>query len=709
MSHTKRLGEILIESGIINDTQLETALHLQQENHKRLGQLIVEMGWGSEQAVCQAVAKVLNLDYVDVADVLLNQEFVRIIPETMAAAHQILPLCIQDQDLYIASEHALEKEVITHIETFTGLHIIILIAPPIHLQQAIQRHYQLEYYVESWLAKIVEDIPVILERKAETEDERSDSKKIVPLDAVLSQLISLLVVYGIKQRAHQIVFLRRSDGTGISYIIDGFPSALIPLPEWLWQPMFEAIQRLSSLPSGEVNPHEQGSFRLTYAQRIIELQVTTHTAENEHVLLMHIRDPKTAVYHLHRLGLSTDHQNICRTILHQPHGWILVTGPAGCGKTSTLYALVNALKGGLKKVFTIESPVEYQLDGVEQFQVNLDVEQAMAKGIRSLLEHRPEALLIGELQGADTARLAARAAESSLVFSPLMVGDAVATIYELFNLGVSPGVVASTLLAVIAQRLVRRICPQCKAPHIPTEQELRWLGVNDARAIPFTCYRGQGCPTCDYTGYYGQIGLYEILVPNDVLRAEIRRPSPQTRLLGLAIDLGLEPLKADGIKKIQHGITTIAEVMRVCPDEQQTTTAFERENVELLPQSNTPQILVAEHDETTRTLVTTLLSRQGYEVCAAYDGDQALQLIRSKRPLLAILASDLPKQTGWAVCQMLRSQVDTLFLPVLMLTQEPSLAEKLPGLASGVTQYLTKPCEPEVFLDHVKFALAQFT
>jgi type IV pilus assembly protein PilB len=770
MPQKKRLGEILIEAGVINEEQLERALHLQQESHKLLGQILVEMGWATEQEVCRAVAKVLNMDYVNVDKALISQEVVQLIPESLATKYNVLPLFIQNKTLYLAMENSLDSDVIKYLEMNTGMHIRSLIAPPIQLREAVRRHCSIEEYVKGLLGNVRQEEPISIEKEMEVSEEgtvRSDVQTIGEEDQIV-RLVSLILAYGIKERASDIQIKSTSKHVTLQYKIDGILTEEILLPKWLQSPLISAIKEISGMDLAEQDHLQDGRFGLVYMHRKIDLLVSTVFTSFGENIVIHILDQKTAFHRLNRLGLSSGHQNLCRMIIHQPQGWIVVTGPPGCGKTTTLYALLKAMKDSTKKIVTLENPVEYQLDGIEQFQVNPRVEQVFPRGLQSLLSQKLHVIFIGEVRDAETATLAVQASETGhLVLSPLHASDAVSTIRRLLHLGISPDLLAFNLLVVIAQRLVRRICPQCKTKHVPTDQELQSIGFHSGHGPAFVCYRGSGCKTCKHTGYYGQTGIYEILTLNDRLREEILRYPKKRTLKQLALEAGMETILEDGIKKIQQGITTIEEVARVCavePYESEKTIRcpgcgkdiMENENIcpfcrsrlcepceqcgaeleqewlvcpfcgaqkweaaeETLPRLQQPQtsiqpeipqravrIVVVENDEATRNMITSLLRQQGYEVYTAVHEEVALEQIRSKRPELVILATAAPQKNGFSICKALRSSVDTMFIPTLMLTKRDSVEEKLQGLSLGVNNYLTKPFEPDELLTRIEFVL----
>lgn len=770
MSQKKRLGEILTEAGTISAEQLEKALHLQQGNRKLLGQILVEMGWATEQEVCRSVANVLNMDYASVDQALISQEVVQLVSQTLAAKYNLCPLFVQDNALYLAVENSPDPDVVQQIEENTGMRVKAVIAPPIQLQEAVRRHYNIEEYVGSVLGKVTEEKPVSAEQGTDVSKATGDlgePQKTGKRDQI-SRFVMLMVSNGITARARAIHLESTAKHVMMRYNIDGLLTGGVLIPKWLQLPLISTIKDLAGMDDSERDLFQHGRFSMQYAHREIDLLVTQPFTSFGESLIIRIFDPKAAFHHLNRLGFSAEQQSLCRLMIHQPQGWIIGTGPPGCGKTTTLHALLNAMKD--KKIVTLENPVEYPLDGVDQFQINPRVEQAFARGLHSLLQQQPDVIFIGEIRDAETAALAVQASETGhVVLSPMYVSDTVSTIRRLFHLGIPPDLVASNLLMVIAQRLVRRICPECKSKHVPTEQDLQRIGIYNGHTPTFVSYKGEGCKTCKYTGYYGQTGIYEVLAPSDRLREEILRCSTKRTLKQIAIEAGMKTMLEDGIRKIQQGITTFEELARVCPVDQaepdqtiqcpgcgktimptesicpfcrsRLCESCEQCGADLEPEWlvcpfcgaqkwNTPEadlpmlqklqipiqldihpkairILVAESDDSARKIMTSLLEQQEYEVFTAVHGEDALEKIRTKAPNLVILAVDLPKRNGLSVCKALRSNTETMFMPVIMLTERNSLDEKLQGLSLGANDYIRKPVEPDGLLARIKVILQQ--
>lgn len=754
MARRKRLGEILIEACVITQEQLEEALQVQQQEGRRLiGQILVDMGWVTEHEVCRAVSELLSVKYVDVENALISQEVVQLAPETLAAKRNILPLFIQDKILYLAMENPLDVDAIQRIEFQTGMQVKPLIAPPSQLRETIRKHYDVNEYIGGMLQKVQEADPVSVEQEEdpETTVDLSEVRKMSEGGQVV-RLVNLVISDGIKKRASDIHIEPSANHVNVRYRIDGMLTKGLRIPKWLQLPLVSRIKVIAGLDITEHRKPQDGRIQVTCSKRRIDLRVSTLPANFGEKVVIRILDKHTSSHDLLRLGLSKQDLDRYRSLIRQSQGWILVTGPTGSGKTTTLYASLNAIKDVTKSIVTVEDPIEYQLEGINQVQVNPKAGLTFARGLRSILRQDPNVILVGEIRDAETASIAMQAAETGhLVLSTLHTNDAISTVNRLFNLGIAPDMVASNLLVVIAQRLVRRICPKCKTAYTPSPEELQLLGIHNGHKPPFTCYRGKGCPTCKHTGYYGQVGVYEMFTQNEQLSQTIAtRPTKQV-LRQLACASGMQTMWEDGIEKIRQGVTTIEEVARVCPLEQnemQTThqssecgkicqecdakleeqwnmcpfcgthisddapvaTPCDPEVcVQTLVQSGsdpqTLRVVTADDEASVREMVKILLETKGYQVIPAVDGTDALEKIHAELPDLVLLDINMPGQDGFSVCKAVRSSVETMFIPVIMLTAQDSLEEKLEGLTSGADDYITKPFNAEELLARIDTVL----
>ncbi len=754
MATRKRLGDILVDACVITPAQLEEALQRQQQDgHRLIGQILVDMGWVTEHEVCRAVSELLRIEYVDVQDALISQDVVQLAPEDLAAKRNILPLFIQDKTLYIAMENPLDVDTIQHIEFQTGMQVRPMLALPSQLRQTIRKHYDVNEYIGGMLEQVSDTQPLHVEQDNEPDEgidvgevrRMSEGNKVV-------RLVNLIISEGIKKRASDVHIEPAQNQASVRYRIDGMLTRGMPIPRWLYLPLISRIKILAGVDITERRNPQDGRFRVRCSKRKIDLRISTLPSNLGEKVVIRILDTRTSSHDLSKLGFSTPHLRQLRSCIHQPQGWVLVTGPTGSGKTTTLYACLNDIKDVTKNIVTVEDPIEYQLDGIVQVQVNPKAGLTFASGLRSILRQDPNVMLVGEIRDAETASIAMQASETGhLVLSTLHTNDALSTVNRLFNLGISPDLVASNLLAVIAQRLVRRICPRCKTSYTPTQEELQLIGLPEGQNVITTSYTGTGCRHCKYTGYYGQIGVYEMFVHNDdVAQVVATRPTKQM-LRQAARQAGMQSMLEDGLAKIRQGVTTIEEVARVCPVEacdrnagipdgskmtcQQCRAELERQwNVcpfcgtprqQVIQQDSSPpepdmavqifsepapapeaiRIVTADDEAHIRDMVGILLKTRGYTAIPAVDGGDALEKIRTELPDLVLLDITMPRKDGFAVCKAVRSALETMFIPVIMLTGQDSIEEKLQGLSSGADDYITKPFDAEELLARIETVL----
>ncbi|MCP4396323.1 MAG: Flp pilus assembly complex ATPase component [bacterium] len=722
MTQRKRLGECLVEASVITEEQLQEVLALQKKSRKRLGQLLLGLKWASEEEVCQAVSRVLSIDYVNIDEAQISQDVVQLIPEALAVEQNILPLFIQNKTLYLAMENPLDINVIQRVEFLAGMQIKPVIALSSHLEEVIRRHYDVEEYVGNMLARMTDQGEVSVEQSPDPMDVVEGAEELGDLRELSEgsqtvKLVNMLIADGIKKRATDIHIEPNAKNMSVRYRVDGMLTGAIPILKWFQLPMTSRIKVIAGMDITEQRKPQDGRIKVNYASRGVDLRVSTLPSNFGEKVVLRILDKETSSHDLKRLGISQEHLDLYSAILRQPHGWILVTGPTGSGKTTTLYASLNTIRDTSKSIVTVEDPIEYQLEGINQVQVNPRAGLTFANGLRSILRQDPDIILVGEIRDTETASTAMQAAETGhLVLSTLHTNDAFSTINRLFNLEISADLVASNLMAVVAQRLARKICPKCKTEYVPDTQELQQIGISESMAAGVTFYKGLGCEVCLDTGYYGRIGLYEIFAPNTDLRNLIaERPSPHV-LKQQALKAGMKNMLQDGIEKVLQGVTSIAEVARVCAVGQETLQAILKSSDDqkrtapseaseksdqidaAQPKSASEQkgrILLAEDDAATRKTISILLKQHGYEVIQTKDGEEALKKIRASQPDLILLDIDMPKHDGFAVCKETRSHMETMFVPIIMLTARDSVEEKIKGLSLGADDYITKPFHPD--------------
>jgi type IV pilus assembly protein PilB len=414
-----------------------------------------------------------------------------------------------------------------------------------------------------------------------------------------------------------------------------------------------------------------------------------------------------------QLGLSTDHLRILQSLLSSPQGMIVVTGPTGSGKTSTLYAALNSIKSPTNNIITLEDPIEFQVPGVNQMQINTRAGVTFASGLRSILRQDPNVILVGEIRDQETAKIALEASQTGhLLLSTLHTNDAPGTITRLFDLGIQPFLVASSLLGIVAQRLVRRPCAACAASRAPSDEAVQKVGGWQHLPADGQWMAGTGCDRCGGTGLKGRIAIHEILQVNEEIRDLISSRASEQVIRKAARRNGMRVLIEDGIEKASKGLTTLEEVLRVVAHaETREAAVVEREgDPAALPEDGTlagRRVLVVEDSDTIVSVVRYFLELEGFEVLVAQDGRLGLEAAIRERPDVIVSDVNMPGMNGLEMVRALRQDPRTAAVRVLMLTSEDSVERETEGLAAGADDYILKPIEPRRLAARVKALLAR--
>ncbi|GAK50528.1 type IV pilus assembly protein PilB [Candidatus Moduliflexus flocculans] len=568
MADESRLGKALLKAGVITPPQLDEALRDQQREKISLIPLLVQKGWCRERDIVHALSVTLHIRTIDVKDALLSQKIVRMVPKSLANSHHVLPVLVQNNTLFVAMENPLDREVIHDIESHTNMQVTPVLATSSDLHDAIRRHYSMSEYVSTMLNHVEETEETKLApspkppaaKPSQTPKAESDAKQ---KQSQIVRLWNMIFSEGIKARASDIHIEPGEQHVRVRYRIDGMLTRGINLPKEIYKPLLSRIKVLSGMDIMTRHSSQDGHIRVNYANRTVDLRVSTVVTNQGEQIVVRILDRTSRFYNITRLGLSAEQLTLYETFIEQTQGLILATGPTGSGKTTTLYALLHEMKDGARHIVTIEDPIEYQLEGISQIQVTPNTGMTFASGLRSILRQDPNVILVGEIRDAETASVAMQAAETGhLVLSTLHTTDAVSSIYRLATLGIPVDVIASNLLAAVGQRLVRRICPRCIKEYTPTQHELETLGLHGSQA-DFVFYHGEGCKACKNTGYYGQIGVFEMFIPTERLRNAIAKGANKQQLQRLAVESGMKTLFETGIEKVMQGMTSVEELLRV--------------------------------------------------------------------------------------------------------------------------------------------------
>lgn len=554
----KRLGELLLESGIITEAQLQTALEEQRSTKKKLGDVLLSQGVLTEHQLIEVLEFQLGIPHVTLSRFQIDPKLSQIIPETMAKRYQVMPIRVDGRKLMVAMADPLDLFVIDDLRMSTGFTIEPAIIARGELQRGIARLYGLQDSMNEMIKDLGSgDGPIEVEQSVITDEES-------PVVRLVHQMIEQAVRLG----ASDIHVDPMDTQVAIRYRIDGMLRSERSIPKTMQGVITARLKILGNLNIAERRLPQDGRIKMMIDGKQIDIRISSLPTVHGEKVVMRLLDLATGVKALDKLGMTEHNQSLFRRMIEKQHGIVLLTGPTGSGKTTTLYSALQHLNREQNNIITIEDPVEYMLEGVNQMQVHPAAGLTFAKGLRSILRQDPNIIMVGEIRDYETAEISIRASLTGhLVFSTLHTNDAVSTIVRLRDMGVEPYLISSSLIGVVAQRLVRRICPDCAAAYVPDVKEriyLERLGITVDKL-----HHGKGCGTCGKSGYRGRMAIHEVLWIDDELRESIVNGTPITELRKHAAKLGMRTLFEDGIEKMIAGHTTLQEILREAGDEEE--------------------------------------------------------------------------------------------------------------------------------------------
>lgn len=560
MAQTKKsLGESLVAEGIITSEQLKKALEEEARSGQRLSKAIVKLNYVAEDDLMMFLSGKLGIPRLELINYLIDPKIIELIPEDLARKHELIPVLKIGNRVTCAMADPWNIFALDEIRAKTNLIIEPAVATESEIRKALDEYYGARGSIEDLIKSIDEEK---LGVRAWKEMDVKKLKGIVE-EPVVIRLVNMIITKAIKERASDIHIEPEENELKTRFRVDGMLREVIPLPKHLQSAIISRIKIMSELDIAERRIPQDGRFTIKMEGRHIDARVScVPTIYGENTVLR-LLDASSAVLGLEELGLSKEALTKFDKLINRPHGIILVTGPTGSGKTTTLYASLNKINTIEKNIITVEDPVEYKLPGIRQIQINPKVELTFANGLRSILRQDPNVIMIGEMRDYETAEIAIQAALTGhLVFSTLHTNDAPGAVTRMIDMGIEPFLVSSSIIGILAQRLVRIICSECKEKYEPTQEELKDIGLSgERRKILF--YRGKGCSRCVGTGYKGRAGIYEFMIPDDKIRNAIIAKSSSDNIRKLAVAGGMITLKDDGIQKIKQGVTTVEEVLRV--------------------------------------------------------------------------------------------------------------------------------------------------
>ena len=561
------LGEIMIREGLITRDQLQRGLVRQREIGKRLGDSLVELGYLSEEKLLNALARQFALPQLSLSSISLSPLPIRdrLSPKYLRE-HRVLPIELKDGVLTVAMTDPTDPYTVDDLRMSTGHAISICLAKEREILEAIDQFYG---DGQATMEKIVKGYQEE-EGGLLGDDHREDVDHLRDLasEAPVIQLVNLLITRAVEARASDIHIEPFEDRLRIRYRVDGVLLDHESPPKRLQAAVISRVKIMAKMNIAERRLPQDGRIRLQILGKDLDLRVSTIPTLYGESVVMRILDRSTLLLTLGELGFPDDVRLQFQRLIRKPHGMILVTGPTGSGKTTTLYTALSEINSADKKIITIEDPVEYQLRGVNQIHVKPKIGLTFANGLRSIVRQDPDVIMVGEIRDAETADIAIHSALTGhLVFSTLHTNDAPGAITRLLDMGIENYLVSSVLVAVLAQRLVRVICPQCREPYQLDVAAVRKMGIKTEVGGSLQVFRGKGCAACNFTGYHGRNGIYEFLPIGEEIQRLILEKADSNLIRQKALALGMKTLWEDGWRKVEQGVTTLEDLLRVTKEE----------------------------------------------------------------------------------------------------------------------------------------------
>ena len=569
-THSARplLGAILEQKFGLSEAKLLEALNIQQTKGGRLGEALLKIRAIEENQLLQALAIQFEMPWLPHLE--LNQvdhEWIKKVPIHFARRYRVLPLKVDDGAITVATTDPLETAALDDLRLLLGMPVKAVLTSSMSLLNSLNRAYD-EVASPSGAEQVMEDIAASenLDKIAHELDEPQDLLDATD-EAPIIRLVNSVLFQAVRQRASDIHFESFERGLVVRYRIDGVLYPILTPPKHLQSSIIARLKIMAGLNIAEKRLPQDGRFAIRTAGKDVDLRVSVLPTSHGERVVLRLLEKENRLLNLSEMGFSLDRLRIIHQLIQLTHGILLVTGPTGSGKTTTLYAALSEINAPDKNIITVEDPVEYQLLGIGQMQVNPKINLTFAAGLRSILRQDPDVIMIGEIRDRETAEIAIHASLTGhLVFSTLHTNDAASAATRLIDMGIEPFLVASSVVAVLAQRLIRKVCPDCKKGYQPDDEELIRLGVVPGKTKP-TFYRGSGCAACSQTGYRGRTGIHELLVMDDEVRRLIGSKADAAAIKQAAVARGMVLLKEEAAEKIFAGVTTTEEVMRMTQQE----------------------------------------------------------------------------------------------------------------------------------------------
>jgi type IV pilus assembly protein PilB len=547
----KSLGEMLIEEKLITPEQLQNVLDIQRQKGGRLSDILLKQGLVKTEELAVILSIQLNLPLIDLKRHTVQPQALRLIPEEMARKHMLIPMDIVNDSLIVVMADPEDIRTIEDIKVQAKMRVEVALGVPSDIERAINIYYRSSGAIEKQVSQLMPET-----------GEKTEEAPVLTANTPIAETLDLLITQAVQDRASDIHIEPQEDRLRIRFRIDGILHDMFSFPLNIHSPLVSRVKILSEMDISEQRRPQDGQFSIKINGNEVDIRTATMETPYGERVSLRILDKSLALFTLEELGFQPDVLKKYRAMLKSPLGMILAGGPTGSGKTTTLYASINELDKNELNIMTIEDPIEYNFTNINQTQVNAKAGITFGNGLRAIMRHDPDIILVGEIRDKDTVNTAIQSALTGhLVLSSIHANDAIGVLYRLMDLDADPASISTTLSGILSQRMVRRICTNCRAPYQPSEEELAAY-KKEMGDEPAKFYRGAGCNLCVNTGYRGRIGIFEFLMMSEPIRKLLRDHAGAGEIRAQAIAEGMITLKQDGMKKAKEGITSISEVMR---------------------------------------------------------------------------------------------------------------------------------------------------
>ena len=713
------VGDLLIRAGVVDAAGLTRGLEAQTQQMTTLGRALAGLGLAQESAVAATVAAGLQLEYREGPLPDVGESVAALLPAAFCRKSAVAPLSTEGKVLQLAVTNPMDYTVLQDVEFRTGRKAVAVVVTLTWLEALLRRLYP-EPSVNAGYdmldaAEPAGEVEAAPDGDYELVDPASLAKH-VRLPPIV-KLVNLILSDAAKAGASDIHIEPHETLVQVRRRVDGLLHDVLTIPHHMQDAAISRIKIISGMDIAERRKPQDGRSRLRFEGRRIDLRVSTMPTQFGEKIVVRLLNTDKAVPAIDSIGFSAENLRQLQSLLAKAQGMILVTGPTGSGKTSTLYTALNSIKSSANNIITLEDPIEMQVPGVNQMQVNPKAGVTFASGLRSILRQDPNVILVGEIRDQETADIAFGASQTGhLLLSTLHTNDATATITRLYDLGIQPFLVASSLLGIVAQRLVRRPCRACVVRQEPSAETIEKAGGASRLPPDAQWVAGRGCDLCGGSGFKGRIAIHEMLTVTDEIRELITNRAAEHVIKKAAMRAGMRSLLEDGVEKAAHGLTTLDELLRVVSRGDAIEPARVAESSAAptvdaaAPAGPADQdaaalrglVLVVEDNPTIATVVKYFLELEGFDVLVAADGLLGLEVAFRENPEVIVTDVKMPGMDGVTMLKALRSDARTAQMRIMMLTSESSIETETEALEAGADDYVLKPVEPRRLAARVK-------